>query len=123
MPLYRIEKGFSYDGAEISRQTMANWVIKCSETYLEPIAVKPFVMGRKAWLFSNTPAGAVASSVMYSLVETAKENGLHPFRCMEFLLETLPDATTAELESLLPWSETLPDCCRVPVKTDCITED
>ena len=37
MPLYRIEKGFSYDGVDISRQTMANWVIKCSETYLEPI--------------------------------------------------------------------------------------
>jgi transposase len=36
-PLYRIEKGFSYDGVEISRQTMANWVVKCSEMYLEPI--------------------------------------------------------------------------------------
>jgi transposase len=75
-------------------------------------AVKPFVMGRKAWLFSNTPSGAAASSVMYSLMETAKENGLHPFRYMEFLLETLPGATTADLESLLPWSETLPEYCR-----------
>jgi hypothetical protein len=59
---------------------------------------------------------------MYSIVETAKENGLHPFRCMEFLLETLPNAKPSDLESLLPWSETLPDRCRVPVKSDCITE-
>jgi hypothetical protein len=50
---------------------------------------------------------------MYSIIETAKENGLHPFRYMEFLLETLPGATTADLESLLPWSESLPVRCRV----------
>jgi transposase len=74
--------------------------------------VKPFVMGRKAWLFSNTPAGAAASSVMYSVIETAKENGLHPFRYLEFLLETLPGAKSSELESLLPWSGTLPERCR-----------
>jgi transposase len=76
-------------------------------------AVKPFVMGRKSWLFSNTPAGAETSSVMYSIMETAKENGLHPFRYMEFLLETLPNAKSSDLESLLPWSETLPERCRV----------
>jgi transposase len=75
-------------------------------------AVKSFVMGRKSWLFSNTPSGAVASSVMYSIMETAKDNGLHPFRYMEFLLEMLPSSTTADLESLLPWSEALPDRCK-----------
>jgi hypothetical protein len=41
---------------------------------------------------------------------------------MEFLLETPPNAKPSDWESLLPWSETLPDRCRVPVKTDCITE-
>ena len=79
-------------------------------------SVKPFVTGRKNWLFSNTPDGATASSVMYSIVETAKENGLHPFNYIKFLLETLPNATTGDLEALLPWSDTLPDCCRAPVK-------
>jgi hypothetical protein len=77
-------------------------------------AVKPFVMGRKAWLFSNTPSGAAASSVMYSIIETAKENGLHPFRYTEFLLETLPNTKSSDLESLLPWSETLPERCKAP---------
>ncbi|MFP3154962.1 transposase domain-containing protein [Lachnospiraceae bacterium ZAX-1] len=65
-------------------------------------------MGRKAWLFANTPAGAKASSVMYSIVETAKENGLHPYRYVEYLLETLPNATISDMESMLPWSASLP---------------
>jgi hypothetical protein len=80
-------------------------------------SVKSFVMGRKAWLFSNTPSGAAASSVMYSIMETAKENGLHPFRYMEFLLETLPSAKSSDLESLLPWSETLPERCKAVGKS------
>jgi len=77
-------------------------------------SVKPFVMGRKAWLFSNTPAGARASSVIYSLIETAKENGLHPYRYLEFLLESLPGSTTSDIAALLPWCESLPDRCRAP---------
>jgi transposase len=79
-------------------------------------SVKRFVMGRKAWLFSNTPDGAVASSIMYSIVETAKENGLRPFHYIKFLLETLPNSTTSNLEELLPWSDSLPDWCRTPKK-------
>ena len=77
-------------------------------------SVKSFVMGRKAWLFACTPAGAMASSVMYSLIETAKENGLHPTRYLEFLLTILPRSTSSQLESFLPWSDTLPDSCRAP---------
>lgn len=80
--------------------------------------VKPFVMGRKAWLFSNTPDGAKASSVFYSIIETAKENGLHPYRYVEYLLQTLPDATTSTLEVLLPWSSSLPEYCHVPKKEE-----
>ena len=80
-------------------------------------SVKPFVMGRKAWLFANTPAGAEASSVMYSIIETAKENGLHPFLYMKFLLEILPSMNTGDnIDALLPWSDSLPDWCRSPSK-------
>jgi len=50
-------------------------------------------------------------------VETAKENGLNPREYMKFLLEKLPTAKTSDLANLLPWSETIPDYCRVPVKT------
>lgn len=77
-------------------------------------SVRPFVRGRRAWLFSNTPDGAEASSIMFSIVETAKENGLRPFAYIKFLLETLPTTTTSGLASLLPWSDSLPDYCRLP---------
>ena len=80
-------------------------------------SVKPFVQGRKAWLFSNTPDGAEASSAMFSIIETAKDNGLNPFQYVKFLLETLPNLSTNEnLEAFLPWSDTLPQCCRIPAK-------
>ena len=79
-------------------------------------SVKPFVMGRKNWLFSNTPGGAQASSVMYSIIETAKDNGLNPYQYVKFLLEKLPTAKTSELKTFLPWGDTLPDCCRAPIK-------
>jgi hypothetical protein len=75
-------------------------------------AIRPFAIGRKAWLFLNTPAGAHASSVMYSLIKTAKANDLHPTRYFEYLLEKLPNSTTADLELLLPWSELLPVALR-----------
>jgi len=67
-------------------------------------------------LFSNTPNGAESSSIYYSIIETAKENNLNPFQYMKFLLEKLPSSKTSDLELLLPWSESLPDHCRVPVK-------
>jgi hypothetical protein len=50
-------------------------------------SIKPFVMGRKNWLFANTPAGAQSSVVTYSLIETAKENGLDPCRYLLWVLK------------------------------------
>ena len=77
-------------------------------------SIKPFVQGRKQWLFSNTPNGAESSSIIYSIIETAKENRLRPFHYLKYLLETLPNTTTSGLEALLPWSDSLPDSCRIP---------
>ena len=76
-------------------------------------SIKPFVIGRKNWLFSATVKGAKASSVIYSMIETAKENGLKPFEYLKYLFETMPNTRNEKYESLLPWSETLPDRCRV----------
>ncbi|WP_339428535.1 IS66 family transposase, partial [Pseudomonas sp. RA_105y_Pfl1_P41] len=68
-------------------------------------AIKPFVIGRKAWLFSDTPKGATASAQIYSLVETAKVNGQEPYTWLRHVLERLPHASTAEdYEALLPWN-------------------
>ena len=76
-------------------------------------AIRPFVIGRKNWLFCNSQKGAKASSVVYSIIETAKANGLKPFEYLNFLFEAMPNATTAQIVSLLPWSHAVPDSCKI----------
>lgn len=66
-------------------------------------AVKPFVIGRKNWLFSNTANGANASAILYSIIETAKANGLTPFNYLMLLLEELPKKPD-DLDYLMPWN-------------------
>lgn len=65
-------------------------------------AIKPFVIGRKNWLFSQTAKGAKASAILYSIIETAKANGLTPFDYMMHLLEHISVQNT-DTEQLLPW--------------------
>lgn len=68
-------------------------------------AIRPFVIGRKGWLFSDTVPGALASANLYSLVETAKANGIEPHAYLSHLFDKLPLATTVEdFEALLPWN-------------------
>ncbi|MGN8890392.1 IS66 family transposase [Dysosmobacter sp. HCP28S3_G4] len=80
-------------------------------------SIKPFVMGRKNWLFANTPGGAQASSVIYSLIETAKENGLDPYRYLLWVLRNAPALSQTDVAwagQLTPASA--PDECRIPLK-------
>ncbi len=82
-------------------------------------SIKPYVIGRKNWLFSNTPRGAKASAIIYSIVETTKENNLNPFAYLCYLFEILPNmdiTDTSALDKLLPWSDDIPHNCRVPKK-------
>lgn len=66
-------------------------------------AIRPFVVGRKNWLFAGTVEGARASASIYSLIETAKANKLEPYKYLRFLLERLPFAETVEEHrALLP---------------------
>ncbi|MDX2355223.1 IS66 family transposase [Stutzerimonas xanthomarina] len=68
-------------------------------------AIRPFVIGRKNWLFSDTPKGATASAQIYSLIETAKANGREPYAWLRYILERLPAASSVEsYEALLPWN-------------------
>jgi transposase len=68
-------------------------------------AIRPFVVGRKGWLFSDTPAGAHASAVIYSLVQTAKANGVEPYQWLCQVLRDLPAAKTVDdVDALLPWN-------------------
>ena len=78
-------------------------------------SIKPFVIGRKNWLFTNTPNGANASATLYSIVETAKENGLIPFEYLKYLLERLPNIDPndpASIDELAPHSPSIPVHCR-----------
>lgn len=83
-------------------------------------SIKPFVIGRKNWLFANTPRGARSSAVIYSLVETAKENGLNPYAYLTYLFEQLPNINCKDplaLDQLLPWSAPVLAKCSVPSKS------
>lgn len=75
-------------------------------------AIKNFVIGRKNYLFCKSPKGATASAICYSIIETAKQNGLNPFEYLKYLFEQLPNVDVENpvvLDALLPWSETLPE--------------
>ncbi|CAB3801269.1 hypothetical protein LMG28688_05307 [Paraburkholderia caffeinitolerans] len=58
--------------------------------------IRPFVVGRKGWLFADTVAGAQASANLYSLVESCKANGIDPYRYLVWLFTKLPLAVTAD---------------------------
>ena len=68
-------------------------------------AIRPFAIGRKRWLFADTPTGAHASAVIYSLIETARANGLEPYTWLRRVLRELPAAQSVEaVDALLPWN-------------------
>ena len=72
-------------------------------------AIRPFVVGRKGWLFADTPQGAEASAIIYSLMETAKANNLRLDDYLLQLLSILPERAEQskdfEMDDLLRWSE------------------
>jgi transposase len=73
------------------------------DTNLVENAIRPFVVGRKNWLFADTVRGAEASANLYSVIETAKVNGIEPYAYLRHVFAELPKATTLEdIEALLP---------------------
>lgn len=83
-------------------------------------SVKPFVMGRKNWLFANTEGGAQSSAMIYSLIETAKENGLDPYRYFVYVLTEAPRLAaegSCWAEKLLPES-VREGCCGILKSND-----
>lgn len=109
------------------RYTLDNW--KYLERYLldgrldisnnrAENSIRPFVVGRKNWLFANTPRGARASAVIYSIVETAKENGLDPYAHLTYIFKTAPNLdmrNPEHVERFLPWF--VPAFCKANAAT------
>lgn len=79
-------------------------------------AIRPFTVGRKNWLFADTPKGASASAAVYSIIETAKANGLNVFVYLQHLLLYMPDTDwqnyPEELDDLMPWSSEVQEQCK-----------
>lgn len=80
--------------------------------------IRTFCQGKKNWYTIDTVRGAQSSAVIYSIAETARANNLKPYEYFRYLLEEIPKHGEFEdpsyLDDLLPWSDSLPDCCRKP---------
>lgn len=73
-------------------------------------SVKPFVIGRSNWLFANTPNGANASTLIYSIIQSAILNNLIPQKYLTFVFDTMQSGGDASL--LVPWSDEIPESCK-----------
>ena len=81
---------------------------RCSfSNNLSENAIRPFTVGRKNWLFCDTPNGAQSSAIVYTMVEMAKANGVNVYHYLTYLLEKQPKDSMSdeELEQLAPWNE------------------
>lgn len=82
-------------------------------------SIKTLVIGRKNWLFANVPSGARASAIYYSLIVTAKENGLNPFEYLAWIFHNAPNlgkmGYVTSIDDLLPGSSTLPESVYTPL--------
>ena len=90
--------------------------IPLSNNYCEA-NIKPFATARRAWLFADTPHGAFANGVLYTLVESARANDLDVYEYLKYLLTEMPNnhhlENSAIINQLLPWSKGLPEQCRL----------
>ena len=79
--------------------------------------IRPFTVGRKNWLFNDSPKGAKASAAVYSLIETSKANGLDPEKYLRYVLSEMPGKNFRDnpemLEGWMPWSKGAQDNCKV----------
>jgi transposase len=106
--------------AKNQKQFMGNYLLdgRCSlSNNAAENSIRPFVQGRKNWLFADTPKGASASAAVYSIVETAKANELNVFTYLNYLLLYMPDMDYRNdpdiLEDLMPWSKQVQAECKI----------
>ena len=101
------------------RKYMENYLLDgrcCISNNAAENAIRPFTVGRKNWLFADTPKGASASAAVYSIVETAKANGINVYTYLHYLLLYMPDTDwrnhPEELDHLMPWSAAVQAECK-----------
>lgn len=98
---------------------MDNYLLdgRCSlSNNLAENAIRPFTVRRKNWLFADTPKGVSSSAVIYSLIETAKANGLNVYAYLEYLLLYMSGSDRQqypeELDDMMPWSLDVQENCK-----------
>ncbi len=108
------------------RAFLQNGEVEISNNFAEN-AIRPFVIGRKNWLFSDTVKGAKSSAIIYSLIETAKANGVEPYA---YLLLVLTDMqyegrpfSNEDLESFMPWNEEMKESIACRIRPAPLTKD
>ena len=112
----RLGKAVTY--AQNQKPYMENYLLdgRCSiSNNIAENSIRPFTLGRKNWLFSDTPKGADASAAVYSIVETAKANNLNIYTYLNYLLLYMPDMDYRKypelLDDMMPWSERVRQEC------------
>ena len=117
LPKSKLHTAFRY--ALNNRQEFFNYLEdgNCSiSNSLAENCIRPFVIGRKNWLFAGSPKGAAASAGIYTLVETAKANGLDAMKYIKYILSDMPGSTFLEnpeyLDDYLPWDPMVQERCR-----------
>jgi transposase len=113
----RLGKAVTY--ALNQKQYMENYLLdgRCSiSNNIAENSIRPFVVGRKNWLFSDTPKGADASAIVYSIVETAKANNLNVYTYLNYLLLYMPDSDHRNhpevMADVMPWSKRVQEECK-----------
>ena len=117
LPKSKLSKAFEY--ALNHRQEFFNYLEDghCSiSNSLAENCIRPFVIGRKNWLFAGSPKGASASAGIYTLAETARANGLAPMKYLKYILSDMPGSAFLEyteyLDDYLPWNPIAQERCR-----------
>ncbi len=117
--------GYSKNQKEYLETFLEDGRIPISNNYCEA-NIKPFATARRAWLFADTPRGAFANGVLYTLVESARNNNLDVYEYLKYLLTEMPNNHHLEnpsvIDSLLPWSEDLPEQCRLKRNKKCLNQ-
>lgn len=117
LPKSKLGAAFTY--AFNQKEGLMNYLLdgNCAiSNNLAENSIRPFTIGRKNWLFSGSPKGAKASAGIYTLIETAKANGLNPRRYIQYILGDMPGTAFRQypefLDDYLPWDPTIQKLCR-----------
>ena len=117
LPKSKLGKALSY--AQTHKEKLMNYLKdgSCSiSNNLAENCIRPFTIGRKNWLFSGSPRGAQASAAVYSMIESAKANGINPYKYLYYIFNQVPGLEFGQcpelLDDFLPWNDEIQVNCK-----------